>query len=139
MGRELIWSASKKDFRVDTFRGQGPGGQHRNKTDSAVRITHRESGLSAVCQSERSQLQNKKTAFHRLVKLLLDKYAYKGRKPRYAAGQKVTRSYHEPEDRVTDHVTGKKFSFKHTVGRGDLSTLIEDRARNQAADELIEE
>lgn len=129
MSRELIWSASKKDFRVDTFRGQGPGGQHRNKTDSAVRITHIESGLQATSQSERSQSVNKKIAFRRLVKLLLDKYVFKNRKDRYEAGMIVTRSYHEPEDRVTDHVTGKKYSFKHTIGKGSLDELIEDRVK----------
>jgi len=127
--RELIWSASKKDFRVDTFRGKGPGGQHRNKTDSAVRITHIESGLSAECQSERSQHANKKDAFRKLVKLLLDKYVNSGDKARYLAGHKVTRSYHEPEDRVTDHVTGQKFSYRHTVGKGDIEELIEHRVR----------
>ena len=129
--RQLIWSASKKDFRVDTFRGQGPGGQHRNKTDSAVRITHIESGLSASSQSEKSQRVNKKIAFHRLVSLLLDKYVYKEkRKPRCQSGTEVTRSYHEPEDRVTDHVTGKKFSYRHTIGKGEIGTLIENRLKH---------
>ena len=126
--RKLVWSASKKDFRIDTFRGQGPGGQHRNKTDSAVRITHIESGLSTSSQTEKSQHANKKIAFRKLVPLLLDKYVYTGKgKPRHASGTKTTRSYHEPEDRVTDHETGKKFSYRHTVGKGDMSELIESR------------
>lgn len=129
--RTLIWSASKKDFRVDTFRGKGPGGQHRNKTDSAVRITHIESGLVASSQSERSQHANKKIAFKRLVALLLDKYVYgEKRKARCLSGTKVTRSYHEPEDRVTDHVTGEKFSYRHTIGKGDIGTLIESRMKH---------
>ncbi len=130
MPRELVWSATKKDFRVDTFRGQGPGGQHRNKTDSAVRITHIESGLSAMSQSERSQRVNKSIAFRRLVPLLLKKYVYGEAKSRYGAGDKVTRSYHEPRDRVTDHLTGRKFSFKQTVGKGDIGILIEDRIKH---------
>ena len=129
MKKELIWSARKKDFRVDTFRGQGPGGQHRNKTDSAVRITHIESGLSATSQSERSQLENKRIAFRRLVPLLLDRYVHGERRKRYEAGHKVTRSYHEPEDRVTDHLTGRKYSYRHTVGKGAIGPLIEDRLR----------
>lgn len=129
--RELVWSASKKDFRVDTFRGKGPGGQHRNKTDSAVRITHIESGLVASSQSERSQSVNKKIAFRKLVDLLLDKYVYKDKqKKRQASGTEVTRSYHEPDDRVTDHMTREKFSYKHTVGKGDMSALIEHRVKH---------
>jgi protein subunit release factor A len=116
---------------VDTFRGKGPGGQHRNKTDSAVRITHVESGLTATSQSERSQHVNKKIAFKRLAALLLDKYVYGDQsKARNASGTKVTRSYHEPEDRVTDHVTGKKYSYRHTVGRGDIGALIEERTKH---------
>jgi len=128
MKRKLIWSARKRDFKITTFKGRGPGGQHKNKTASAVRITHIESGLVAVGQSERSQHTNKKIAFERLVPLLLAKYVYGAEKrPRFAAGQQITRSYHEPNNRVTDHLTGKTFSFKHTVGKGDIAPLVEGR------------
>jgi ribosome-associated protein len=51
---------------VDTFRAGGPGGQHQNKTDSAVRLRHRPSGLAVTCRAERSQLQNKQTCLRRL-------------------------------------------------------------------------
>ena len=51
---------------VDTFRAGGPGGQHQNKTDSAVRLRHRPSGLAITCRAERSQLQNKQTCLRRL-------------------------------------------------------------------------
>lgn len=67
MGRQLLFSLTKKDFRIDTMRGSGAGGQHRNKTDSAVRITHIESGAIGYCEDQRSQHQNKKIAFERLV------------------------------------------------------------------------
>lgn len=67
MPKKLLFSLTKKDFRIDTFRGSGKGGQKRNKTDSCVRIVHLESGAVGECCEERSQQQNKKIAFERLV------------------------------------------------------------------------
>lgn len=66
--KQLLFSVSAKDLRIDTYRGSGKGGQHRNKTDSAVRITHPASGAVAQSEEERSQFQNKRTAFERLAK-----------------------------------------------------------------------
>jgi peptide chain release factor 1 len=65
--RELIYSLTKKDFVVQTFRGSGAGGQNRNKRDTAVRIIHQASGARGESCEERSQAQNKKTAFRRLI------------------------------------------------------------------------
>lgn len=65
--RELLFSLTKKDFRVDTFRSGGKGGQHQNKTNSGVRITHIESGAVGESREERSQHQNRKIAFQRLI------------------------------------------------------------------------
>ncbi|MGD9157246.1 MAG: peptide chain release factor-like protein [Desulfobacteraceae bacterium] len=67
MKKEKLFSISKKDFDVQTFRSGGPGGQHQNKTDSGVRIIHRASGAVGESRSERSQHQNKKIALKRLV------------------------------------------------------------------------
>jgi len=61
-----LLTLTKKDFRVDTFRSGGKGGQNQNKRDTGVRITHIASGISAESRSERSQAQNKKIAFQRL-------------------------------------------------------------------------
>lgn len=65
--KKLLFSLTKKDFRVDTYRCSGPGGQHRNKTSSGVRITHIASGVAVECCEERSQHTNKKKAFNRLA------------------------------------------------------------------------
>ena len=65
--KELLYSLTKKDFDLQTFRSGGPGGQHQNKRDTGVRIIHRESGAVGECRSTRSQAQNKKMALSRLV------------------------------------------------------------------------
>ena len=65
---DLLFSVTKKDFRFETFRSGGKGGQHQNVRDSGVRIVHIETGLSAECREERDQFSNKKKAFEKLVK-----------------------------------------------------------------------
>jgi protein subunit release factor A len=65
MSKKLLFSLTKNDFEIITQRGHGKGGQHRNTTDSAVRVIHRESGAQGYSQDERSQHVNKKKAFKR--------------------------------------------------------------------------
>lgn len=65
--KELLFSLTKKDFEIQTFKSSGNGGQHRNKTETAVRIIHKESGAIGECVNYKSQYQNKKEAFKRLV------------------------------------------------------------------------
>lgn len=67
MTRELLFSVAKKDFEIQTFPAGGPGGQHQNKTASAVRVIHRASGAVGESREQRSQMQNRKTAFLRCV------------------------------------------------------------------------
>lgn len=64
--KELLFSVTKKDFKIEFTKGSGNGGQNRNKRDTAVRITHIESGAVGYSEEEREQLQNKKKAFKRL-------------------------------------------------------------------------
>lgn len=71
MTRELLFSVTLKDCDVDTFRAGGPGGQNQNKRDTGVRITHRASGAVGSARDERTQLQNKKLAFQRMVSTTL--------------------------------------------------------------------
>lgn len=66
--RKLLFSVTKKDFIIQTFKAGGKGGQHQNKTDSAVRIIHPDSGAVGVSRSDRSQHRNKKLALERLTK-----------------------------------------------------------------------
>ena len=67
MTKQLLFSVTKKDLRVDTFRSGGKGGQNQNKRDTGVRITHIESGAVGESREERSQEQNKKNAFRRMA------------------------------------------------------------------------
>lgn len=67
MSKQLVTTVTKADLEIQTFRSGGPGGQHQNKTDSGVRIIHRESGAVGESRSDRSQLTNKRLAFKRMA------------------------------------------------------------------------
>ena len=123
-----------KECRIDTYRASGAGGQHVNKTDSAVRITHLPSGLVVACQDERSQFQNKDKALRllrtKLYELTLEnsqKEQSEARKLQVGTGdrsQKI-RTYNYPQSRVTDHRIHLTVYALDSIMDGDLSVLID--------------
>jgi peptide chain release factor 2 len=122
------------DVRVDTYRASGAGGQHVNKTSSAVRLTHLPSGIVVTCQNERSQIQNRETAFkilrarllERKMKEELDERArLKGEHVGAGFGGNRIRSYVlHPYTMVTDHRTETSVSDAQGVLNGDLDPFI---------------
>ncbi len=123
-----------KDIKIDTYRSSGAGGQHINKTDSAIRITHFPTGIVVTCQDQRSQTKNKERAMQVLATKLYD--YYQGQKDEeYASlrkGQVGTgdrseriRTYNFPQGRVTDHRIGFTLYSIDEFMNGDLDKMIE--------------
>jgi protein subunit release factor B len=123
--KEVIFHAERKDFRIEYFRGSGPGGQHRNKTDSGFRITHIESGLSVENCETRSQGQNKRKAFRLLAHKLVARYAPERQKERNASGAEVIRVYHAVDNRVKDAASGLVQGYKEVLN--DPTEMVEAR------------
>ncbi len=123
---------NEQDLKIDTFRAGGAGGQHVNKTDSAVRITHLPTGIVVQCQNERSQLQNKKTALKILTARLKEKKAQEQKKKAQSEEKKKIewgsqiRSYIlHPYKLVKDHRTNHESHQPEIVLDGELMPFIE--------------
>ncbi|WP_209325098.1 peptide chain release factor 1 [Brevibacterium renqingii] len=121
------------DLRIDVYRSSGPGGQSVNTTDSAVRITHLPTGITASCQNEKSQLQNKDAAMRMLRARILAKQAEEAAaeaadirrsQVRTVDRSERIRTYNFPENRITDHRTGFKAYNLDQVLAGDLDPVI---------------
>lgn len=128
------------DLKVETFRSSGPGGQHMQKTSSAVRVTHLPSGLTAVCQSQRSQHQNKESALRILYARLLEvervkkdeeKLKLKGERIEAGWGNQIRSYVLHPYKMVKDHRTGFEVSNAEAVLDGELDGFINAYLRSK--------
>ncbi len=137
---DVVIDIDEADLRIDTFRSSGAGGQHVNKTDSAVRITHLPSGIVVQCQNERSQHKNKATAMKilkaRLYELEMSKRAekmeeiHKGKKE-IAWGNQIRSYILHPYRMVKDHRTGVDRGDTEAVLDGDIDPFIESYLMNR--------
>ena len=133
------------DIRIDTFRASGAGGQHVNKTDSAVRITHLATGLVVECQDDRSQHRNRAQAMSVLASRLLDRERQE-RQSKEAAHRKLLigsgdrseriRTYNFPQGRVTDHRISLTLYKIDAIMDGDLDEVVTALSQEFQAEQL---
>ena len=133
------------DLKTDTFRASGSGGQHVNKTDSAIRITHLPSGLVVECQDERSQHKNRARALSLLKAKLLDQQRSKqnaeqaeSRRLQVGSGDRSQRirTYNFPQGRITDHRINLTLYRLPEIMQGELDELIDTLTREDQTDQL---
>lgn len=135
----------KKDIREDTFRASGAGGQHVNKTDSAIRLTHLPTGTVVECQDERSQHKNRARALSLLQARLLDAAQSEQQREQAANRRQLVgsgdrseriRTYNFPQGRVTDHRINLTLYKLDEVIEGDLAAVVEPLIQEHQADLL---
>ena len=136
---------NRNDLRIDTFRASGAGGQHVNKTDSAIRLTHLPSGIVVECQDERSQHKNKARAMSLLRARLLDQARREQQEEESATRRRLVgsgdrsekiRTYNFPQGRVTDHRIKLSLHNLPEVMAGGLASVIEPLLQEHQTDLL---
>ena len=134
-----------KDLQIDTYRSSGAGGQHVNKTESAIRITHLPTGLVVECQDERSQYKNKDRAMKILASRLLDMEQQKQhnaiaaeRRSQIGSGDRSERirTYNFPQGRVTDHRIGLTLYKIDAIMNGALDEVVNALVTADQAEKL---
>ena len=124
---------NENDIKIDTYRSSGAGGQHINKTDSAVRMTHLPTGIVVNCQEGRSQIENRENCMNMLRTKLWDFYTRKAeeergaeRRSKIGTGERSEkiRTYNYPQNRVTDHRINYTVNVLDRIIDGDLENLI---------------
>jgi peptide chain release factor 1 len=135
------------DLKIDTFRASGAGGQHVNKTDSAIRVTHLPTGLVVECQDERSQHKNRARALSLLKSRLLEAEQSK-QQSQIAAERKLMvgsgdrsqriRTYNFPQGRLTDHRINLTLYQLDQIVEGDLDPVLTELRREAEAEQLAE-
>ena len=142
---EVDVEIKNEDLRVDTFRAGGPGGQHANMTDSAVRMTHLPTGIMVVCKDERSQIKNRARAMKILLARLLDHMQQEqddermeARKSMVGSGDRSEkiRTYNFPDRRVTDHRIGLSLYQLDNVLDGGMDMVIDPLIAADQAEKL---
>ena len=142
---EVDIDVNPNDLRIDTFCASGAGGQHVNKTESAVRITHLPTGIVAQCQDEKSQLQNKEKSMRILRAKLLElaqeqqrSATAQDRKSQVGTGDRSERirTYNYPQGRVTDHRIALTLHKLESVVNGDLQELIDALITTEQSEKL---
>lgn len=143
---EIEVSIDLNDLRIDTFRSSGAGGQHVNKTDSAVRITHLPTGIVTTCQDERSQIKNRAKAMAVLRARLLDSERQRQfqevtdtRRAQVGTGDRSEkiRTYNFPQGRVSEHRIGLTLHKLESILGGDLDEII-DAVSNEVMTKQLE-
>jgi peptide chain release factor 1 len=136
------------DLRIDVYRASGAGGQHVNKTESAVRITHIPTGVVVACQDEKSQHKNKAKAMKVLVSKILDSRMAEqqartaaDRKSQIGSGDRSERirTYNFPQGRCTEHRVGLTLYRLESIMQGDLDEIIDALATHFQAENLSQE
>lgn len=142
---EIAVDVDPNDLEIDVYRSTGPGGQSVNTTDSAVRITHKPSGLVVTCQDEKSQLQNKEKAMRILRSRLLQieqerqqQELSSARRSQVKSGDRSdkSRTYNYKENRVTDHRVNLTVKALDRVLEGDLDEIVDALAAAERSEQL---